>query len=683
MATQLKQTDFGPIPVSASGCYKRPFAARPNIRVAFTATAAIDAAMAEVPAAIREATLDELALTGLANDLIGTARMLLSPAMYAAFLSWGEAAARFTTHYATDDEGNALCRVNAASIRALGSTPCVTPDDLAIKSFLLMLEAGDHPAFGVMRGESDEDETIAASLSSSVALDLVSLHRLPALLHDLNAAAWQASGERISWATGVGQIVVAAFADAIHENAGNPAAMPHLPIAETDGLPLPTLSAWQQAMAELGRAKALHATCPSLPEQQFNDACSALAEAQIALLSTPAPTQAEFMFKVRYFFEIDADEFCEPAIEAAIFADAARLAPPMHLAAIGAGNAFKEWTDTQTALAAPGLSDERVDELSDAEMAAARKVLAVPSITIADAATKLRVWLSTTSAGMESVPTAILADLERLSAEEPGPVPHEPYMRGPAIQWQRAYQRYIETDDEANRYSDAVSTPAEDRLQAVLDRYPADHDFESDPEASAAREAVLYPDIEARFNDFWGAVYEAREALYLLPAPGPAELAVKLKLFHEYGDRDLTLGDEIVRQMMHDARRFGRLGAFPQTDAPLLDAFATVRHEYSKRGSLPGDISSAEEDALWAGTDPATMILLETSATTIEGAIARLRHGFQLSVDDAWGEDAVVDPSSTRFKTGLGMSSMSDRMLWGAIEDLARIGGVNLLERGA
>ena len=93
MATQLKHTDFA---------YASPPTPRPNIRVAFIAGEAITAvhdAMAKLPANTRDGTLDDLVwdqgvapsadvelIQSMTCSLIETARELLSPRMYTAFL---------------------------------------------------------------------------------------------------------------------------------------------------------------------------------------------------------------------------------------------------------------------------------------------------------------------------------------------------------------------------------------------------------------------------------------------------------------------------------------------------------------------------------------------------------------------------------------------------------------------
>ncbi|WP_158637996.1 hypothetical protein [Sphingomonas ginsenosidivorax] len=48
-----------------------------------------------------------------------------------------------------------------------------------------------------------------------------------------------------------------------------------------------------------------------------------------------------------------------------------------------------------------------------------------------------------------------------------------------------------------------------------------------------------------------------------------------------------------------------------------------------------------------------------------------------------WSDLAISNTADPKFVEGLRMSDLYARMAWGAIEDLARIGGVNLAEQGA
>jgi hypothetical protein len=59
------------------------------------------------------------------------------------------------------------------------------------------------------------------------------------------------------------------------------------------------------------------------------------------------------------------------------------------------------------------------------------------------------------------------------------------------------------------------------------------------------------------------------------------------------------------------------------------------------------------------------------------------RVAFSRNNSDAWSDHAVMDPSIAEFRDKLRVAGMFERMAWSAVEDLARIGGINLAEQGA
>lgn len=179
----------------------------------------------------------------------------------------------------------------------------------------------------------------------------------------------------------------------------------------------------------------------------------------------------------------------------------------------------------------------------------------------------------------------------------------------------------------------------------------------------------------------WDQLHDAKVRLYLIPAPSAAELAIKLKIYSENRDSDLTCNTDIVEQMMFDARRFGRHGVHLQTDEALLAAFAARRHEFEAADKGPW--TTEQEDAYFARVDAAEMVVLDTRATTLEGAIAKLRVAFMNQDGSDWSDLAISNTADPKFVEGLRMSGMYERMAWGAIEDLARIAGVSLAEQGA
>ncbi len=313
---------------------------------------------------------------------------------------------------------------------------------------------------------------------------------------------------------------------------------------------------------------------------------------------------------------------------------------------------------------------------------------------IADAFEQLskRAWALSNSKSSFSVPVggAITSAFSFARGEDdpqnatPKPLVMEGYdrfMRGPLIQWRRAYDSYSEIKTEADRFYREVVLPAHARFEEVRGRWPAAYDFTADPVAQAEVDAVDYGDLEERGDAFWDQLHDAKVRLYLIPAPSAAELAIKLKLYSENRDSDLICNSEIVEQLMFDARRFGRHGAYLQTDQRLLAAFAARRHEFETADKGPW--TAAQEDAYFARVDAAEMVLLDTRAMTLEGAIAKLRVAFMNQDAADWSDLAISNTADPKFVEGLRMSGMYQRMGWGAIEDLARIAGVSLAEQGA
>lgn len=238
---------------------------------------------------------------------------------------------------------------------------------------------------------------------------------------------------------------------------------------------------------------------------------------------------------------------------------------------------------------------------------------------------------------------------------------YSPFMRGPLVAWQKQYDRYLAATEALTTYDRNVHTPFFG--QAHVDE----------------TEAVL---VQDGYDGLLEETYGALATLLQLPAPSAAELAIKSALYLEYAGWDLGCAREIAQRMTADARRFARHGAFLQTDQALLSAYAGCRQEMvgAKANS---DLSDAEEDAYWERLGNHEEVLVETSATTVEGVLAKLCVAFSRTEPSAWSDHAVIDPGVPEFRNGLRTSGMFERMAWGAIEDLARIGGINLAEQGA
>lgn len=467
MATQLKHTDFS---------YPTAPAHRPNVRVVFSAgaaTMATRAALADLSPAVREATLEEVALADQTRALIDEAAKLLSPAMYSAFLCWGEAASHFSSSYYDDDEGEVRLTRTAEALKRVAALPVANVHDYAFKAYLMALEMGDCSCFGPLSTDEVDGGCSLIALVNGIAADQAWISHLTAMIDELAQAAWDASPNKSSFAVHIGAAITSTFTAAIDRD-----------------------------------------------RQQV-----------------------------------------QPVV-----------------------------TNT-----APGV-----------------------------------------------------------------PAGYAPYMRGALIQWQRQYQRYEEARDAFLAYDRDVHTPTfanEDVPRDVADA------------------------VQMQYDNLLAAEHEEVERLYRLPAPSAAELAIKLKIFAEKDSCGLTYGLEAIGYITIDARRHGRLGAHLETDRALLEGFAARCHEFE--ASIGVEMSGAEEDAYWTRIDAAEKPLHDGSATTIEGVVAKLRLTFPHLTSEAYADHALGDPASAVFRKGLAMDGMYIRLLWSAIEDFARIGGVSLSEKAA
>jgi hypothetical protein len=326
----------------------------------------------------------------------------------------------------------------------------------------------------------------------------------------------------------------------------------------------------------------------------------------------------------------------------------------------------------------------KFDELVGAVSAATDALALTPAVTATGLAYKVRALAADefhlNTADNTPLVEAIAADAKTLldSATE-----RNPWMRGPLIQWQNAYARYEEAFRKAQTYYNDVLTPADDAFSAVRDKWPLNYNFDRDPTAREELEAVSYDEIETISNTNWNECYDARVELYLRPAPSAAELGVKMKLFAENDDHALECAGKIVQQMMYDARRFGRLGSHPIGDEALMKAFSALRREMVDYRAGAACDQQIDDDKADERVDQLEKVIYDARCRTIEGVIAKLRIGFQHTVQSAYGDLALLNPSSSEFVEGLRMGDMSHQMLWAAIEDLARIAGLNLAEQGA
>ncbi|MFV1919164.1 hypothetical protein VPH46_07000 [Sphingomonas sp. MJ1 (PH-R8)] len=245
-----------------------------------------------------------------------------------------------------------------------------------------------------------------------------------------------------------------------------------------------------------------------------------------------------------------------------------------------------------------------------------------------------------------------------------------PYMGGALAHWQRLYGHVLEDRQQLRAYEEGPYDAASRRFDTATD--------EDRAAADAALEAV-----EEEHGSFVDAYLDSRKRLYLAPAPGPTELAVKMKLMEDEEDWALTEVGVMMKCITSDARRFGRLGAFIQRDADLLSAFAVCRRGTMQWLAADLDLDEASSDEADAAIRAAEDRIFTARATTIEGVLAKLRLAFKGTVGCAWSDRAIVDPTHADFRAGLSSSDWYTRLVWGAIDDLAKLGGVDLATMGA
>lgn len=190
-------------PFALATAFSPPMLPRPHDSAVVTIRKALD----QLPAEVRDGTLEEIALREKTRELIATARRLLSTEWYPLFLQWGEAAARFTTRHESDEAGSALCAENARNVQALQGTRPQNTHDAAFKSYVAAVELTDEGSFGPL---VEGHEFLAEIASSGIVED----SPINGLLVEVGAAAWRSDPKHFAWASQVGEVVVRAFQDA-------------------------------------------------------------------------------------------------------------------------------------------------------------------------------------------------------------------------------------------------------------------------------------------------------------------------------------------------------------------------------------------------------------------------------------------------------------------------------------
>lgn len=178
------------------------------------------------------------------------------------------------------------------------------------------------------------------------------------------------------------------------------------------------------------------------------------------------------------------------------------------------------------------------------------------------------------------------------------------------------------------------------------------------------------------------------------PAATADDAVVKLVTLAQIAASDREIEDREAISVIADARRHLGLGwldpahaAFvdptlpvPVTDDAILNAYAARRREFEQNYHL--DMTTEESDAYFNRIDACEAVIHGIPATTIAGVLAKLRVTFMHQTGELWSDRAINDPTHPVFVEGLATAGTFARQAWSAIEDLARIGGVDLSAQG-
>jgi hypothetical protein len=178
------------------------------------------------------------------------------------------------------------------------------------------------------------------------------------------------------------------------------------------------------------------------------------------------------------------------------------------------------------------------------------------------------------------------------------------------------------------------------------------------------------------------------------PAATADDAIVKLVTLAQIAASDREIEDREAISVVADAQRhlgLGRLdpahAAFvdpalpvPAADDAILSAYAARRREYEQNYHL--EMTTEESDAYFNRIDAYESVIHGPPATTIAGVLAKLRVTFVHQTGELWSDRAVADVNHPAFVEGLATAGTFTRQAWSAIEDLARIGGVDLAAQG-
>ncbi|MDY0957863.1 hypothetical protein SOM26_04105 [Sphingomonas sp. CFBP8993] len=281
------------LPIDRTFARQAPYTPKPNIRVVFLpgpAQTAMAGELAKLPAETQEATLEELEIAGLAEEMIAAAEQLLSRPMYAAFLNWTEAAVRFNTRFDSDEEGNKLCAANDAAAMTLADVPSANIHDVLLKTRLLAIDAAELPDFGSMIPDQDP-ELYSSRLFSTVSQDFGTVSPVMAAFNRLGMLAWRLSDRGLgAIAPSIGRVIVNALQAAQERNAASAAA----------GLPLRNLLLVRNAVADKLN------TDISLDENAVGAACAEADRLETAIATSAATTADDAVIKLIALAQITA-----------------------------------------------------------------------------------------------------------------------------------------------------------------------------------------------------------------------------------------------------------------------------------------------------------------------------------------------------------------------------------------
>jgi hypothetical protein len=160
------------------------------------------------------------------------------------------------------------------------------------------------------------------------------------------------------------------------------------------------------------------------------------------------------------------------------------------------------------------------------------------------------------------------------------------------------------------------------------------------------------------------------------PVTTPQDLQTKLAFMVEFEMGD---GMDWLPTILEDVQRIKPATA-AAADKAILEAFGARCAEFAANYHLT-DMSKADEDVYFERIAAQEAVIYQTPADTIAGIVAKLRIDFMHRVGTSWSDHAIMNPTAPVFAEGLASDQFA-RQAWAAIEDLARIGGIDLSREG-